>query len=86
MRARHPGIGVRTPRWDAVAKRQADAESGTEHYWPLDTRAGLERFTALHLAKDAQEYDVVADSDDGIDVAEPIAVSYRLRDLFDPQQ
>ena len=64
-----------TAHWDAIAKRQAYAEAGIEHYWLLDTRSGSERFTALRLTSRSTAYDVVADSVDGIDVAEPIAVS-----------
>jgi Uma2 family endonuclease len=69
---------------DTVAKRAAYAEAGIEHYWMVDTRKGQERFTALSLPSGAREYRVVAESDEKIDVDDPVAVSVPLAALFAP--
>lgn len=68
--------------WDTVAKRDAYAASGIEHYWLVDTRGGRERFTALRLAGD--RYEAVADSTERIETEGPIEVSAPLSTLFDP--
>ncbi len=77
-------VSPSTRVWDTVAKREAYAEAGIEHYWLVDTRRGHERFTALSLPAGAQEYQVVADSDTAIDMSDPIAVSVPLTRLFEP--
>ena len=77
-------VSPSTAVWDTVAKRAAYAEAGIEHYWLVDTREGQERFTALSQPAGASEYRVVAESDEGIEVHDPVAVSIRLAALFEP--
>ena len=77
-------VSPSTAVWDTVAKRAAYAEAGIEHYWLVDTRKGQERFTALSLPSGAGEYEVVAESDEEIDVHDPVAVSVPLTALFEP--
>ncbi len=77
-------VSPSTAVWDTVAKRAAYAEAGIEHYWLVDTRKGQERFTALSLPAGAREYEVVAESDEEIDVHDPVAVSVPLTALFEP--
>jgi Uma2 family endonuclease len=62
----------------------AYAAAGIEHYWLVDTRTGHERFTALKLPAGASEYQAVAESEDEIDVDDPVAVSVPLAELFEP--
>jgi Uma2 family endonuclease len=77
-------VSPSTAVWDTVAKRAAYAEAGIEHYWLVDTRTGQERFTALSLPSGAGEYEVVAESDEEIDVHDPVTVSVPLTALFEP--
>lgn len=77
-------ISPSTAHWDSIAKRQAYAESGIEHYWLLDTRDGHMRFTALHLRSGDAEYAETFTSAERIDVEVPIAVHTDLSDLFRP--
>lgn len=76
-------VSPSTVVWDTVAKRAAYAQSGIEHYWLVDTRKDQERFTALSLPSGASEYQVVAESEDEIDVDGPVAVSVSLAALFE---
>ena len=50
----------------------------------VDARTGQERFTALSLPSGAGEYEVVAESDEVIEVLEPVSVSVPLEALFEP--
>lgn len=75
-------VSPSTAVWDTVAKREAYAAAGIEHYWLVDTRPGHERFTALRLA--GEGYGEVVDSTERIDVEEPLAVSAALSTLFEP--
>lgn len=77
-------VSPSTAVWDTVAKRAAYAEAGIQHYWLVDTRTGQERFTALSLPSGAGEYEVVAESDEVIEVLEPVSVSVPLEALFEP--
>lgn len=77
-------VSPSTALWDTVAKRAAYAESGIAHYWLVDTRKGQERFTALSLPSGAREYQVVAESEEEIDVHDPITVRVPLAALFEP--
>jgi Uma2 family endonuclease len=75
-------VSPSTATLDTVAKREAYAAAGIEHYWLVDTRADLERFTALRLGDGG--YSTVAESADRIEVDEPISVSVALETLFEP--
>lgn len=73
-----------TAVWDSIAKRDAYAQSGIEHYWIVDTRTGQERFTAFRLPAGATEYDTVVERTDRVVTHEPIRVDVRVADLFSP--
>lgn len=75
-------VSPSTAVWDRVAKRQAYAAAGIEHYWLVDTRIGQERFTALQLGSDG--YDEVVDDAARVETDSPVPVSVALRDLFEP--
>jgi Uma2 family endonuclease len=74
-------ISPTTVVWDTVAKRQAYAEAGIEHYWMVDTREGRARFTALALVDGS--YDTVADDTEQIEIDVPVPVSTPLVRLFE---
>jgi len=77
-------VSPSTAHWDLVAKREAYADAGIEHYWLLDTRPGVARFIALRLDSDAGTYVTVEESAEHIHADEPVAVSAPLPELFDP--
>jgi Uma2 family endonuclease len=74
-------VSPSTAVWDQVAKREAYAAAGIEHYWLIDARRGQERFTALRLGHDG--YDEVVDSTERIDVDAPVPVSAPIEELFE---
>lgn len=75
-------VSPSTRVWDTVAKREAYAAAGIEHYWLLDTRPEHERFRALGLVGDG--YEEVVDSTERVDTEDPVAVSIPLSTLFEP--
>ncbi len=71
-----------TVHWDTIAKRDAYAAAGVEHYWMLDTRPDRERFVALRLRDGS--YETVLDRTDRIVTTEPVAIDVTVADLFAP--
>lgn len=75
-------VSPSTAVWDQVAKREAYAAAGIEHYWLVDTRERQERFTALQMGSGGG-YEEVVDSSERIEVDAPVPVSVALGALFE---
>lgn len=69
---------------DRVTKRAAYAAAGIEHYWLVDGTAARRRFTALRLADGGDGYETALDTTGRVEVTEPLALSFRVSDLFRP--
>jgi Uma2 family endonuclease len=69
---------------DRVTKRAAYAAAGIEHYWLVDGTAARRRFTALRLAAGGDGYETALDTTGRVEVTEPLALSFRVIDLFRP--
>lgn len=65
---------------DTVTKRAVYADAGIEHYWLVDTTTAPIRFTALRLAEGG--YETVVESTGDVAVDAPLAVRFRVADLF----